>query len=258
MTGPVWYYAQGDTEKGPLTTAQMKAMAAAGKVRRDDFVWRQGMDTWSPAREIADLFPNESTSDAADGETIVELKEATIRTHQAQLRAASPLPLLGKSLLAVGLLTLLLARGCDSLAARNISRLKAIPVARQRQFEGDWARERQRIARELGAAAANASPTGSSVDALRQELEQINQNNRAQMTELEAGPWNQMRIAAAAAESDNHIWRYWREAAFLAGSISLAAGLLMIAFTAPGPDRWLCLGMICAILFGLFLSGLGT
>ena len=32
MTDPVWYYARGDVEKGPLSIAQMRALAAAGKI----------------------------------------------------------------------------------------------------------------------------------------------------------------------------------------------------------------------------------
>ena len=44
MSDSVWYYARGEQEKGPITTVQIKALSAAGKLQKDDFVWKEGMD----------------------------------------------------------------------------------------------------------------------------------------------------------------------------------------------------------------------
>ncbi len=50
-----WYYAVDDQEKGPVSSAELKELAASGKLRPDDLVWRDGMDDWSPASGVRGL-----------------------------------------------------------------------------------------------------------------------------------------------------------------------------------------------------------
>ena len=38
MSESIWYYARGESEQGPISTAQIKALAATGALRRDDLV----------------------------------------------------------------------------------------------------------------------------------------------------------------------------------------------------------------------------
>src|SRR5262245_10616945 len=57
MADPVWYYARGEVERGPFTLTQIKALANASKLRPDDLVWKEGMDNWTAAKEVAELFP---------------------------------------------------------------------------------------------------------------------------------------------------------------------------------------------------------
>ena len=60
MSDPIWYYARGESEQGPISSAQIKALAATGALRRDDLVWKEGMENWLPASDIDELFPNGS------------------------------------------------------------------------------------------------------------------------------------------------------------------------------------------------------
>lgn len=62
-----WYYAQNDEQLGPVTATALKQMAQQGRLRRDDLIWREGMQRWAPAHKVRGLFPGEvdkPTSDA--------------------------------------------------------------------------------------------------------------------------------------------------------------------------------------------------
>lgn len=46
-----WYYAAGGQQQGPVDDAQLDALIAAGTVRPDTLVWREGLANWQPLRE---------------------------------------------------------------------------------------------------------------------------------------------------------------------------------------------------------------
>ncbi|MDY3555836.1 DUF4339 domain-containing protein [Gemmata sp. JC717] len=52
-----WYYTSGVTRLGPVSDAELRALAANGKVRPSDLVWRKGMSEWVPASRIKGLCP---------------------------------------------------------------------------------------------------------------------------------------------------------------------------------------------------------
>ena len=58
MSESIWYYARGESEQGPISSAQIKALAATGALRRDDLVWKEGMQNWLPASDVDELFPS--------------------------------------------------------------------------------------------------------------------------------------------------------------------------------------------------------
>lgn len=39
-----WHYAQDGQQQGPITPSELKSLAASGKIRPTDLVWREGMD----------------------------------------------------------------------------------------------------------------------------------------------------------------------------------------------------------------------
>ncbi|MEQ8785019.1 MAG: GYF domain-containing protein [Pirellulaceae bacterium] len=57
MSDAVWYYAQNDQEKGPVTTAELRSLAAKGKIKPVDLVWKDGMGDWTAAAQIKGLIP---------------------------------------------------------------------------------------------------------------------------------------------------------------------------------------------------------
>ena len=60
MTPIDWYYARGNKQTGPVSSAELKRLAATGEIRPDDLVWREGLTEWALARSVRSLFENES------------------------------------------------------------------------------------------------------------------------------------------------------------------------------------------------------
>lgn len=59
-----WYYARENKQYGPVPTAELKRLAQSGDLRREDLVWREGLKSWTTAKEVKGLFeePGPATS----------------------------------------------------------------------------------------------------------------------------------------------------------------------------------------------------
>lgn len=55
----VWFYMVGDKQRGPISEAQLKALAESGTLRPTDLVWREGMPQWVAAAWLPGLFPQQ-------------------------------------------------------------------------------------------------------------------------------------------------------------------------------------------------------
>ena len=53
-----WYYARGENRSGPVTTGELRRLAAAGELVTTDLVWKEGMQKWVPANMLKGLFPS--------------------------------------------------------------------------------------------------------------------------------------------------------------------------------------------------------
>ena len=70
MSDAVWYYAQGDAEHGPVTAAQLRALAEGGDLKPSDLVWKEGMDDWKPANDVRGLFSGDAPAPAPSTPTV--------------------------------------------------------------------------------------------------------------------------------------------------------------------------------------------
>jgi len=59
--GQEWYIAQNGQRVGPISEAELRQQAAAGKIQPSDMIWKQGMDKWVPASKVKGLFPPAQT-----------------------------------------------------------------------------------------------------------------------------------------------------------------------------------------------------
>ena len=51
-----WHYSRGNEQHGPVSSAQLKQMAAAGELLPTDLIWKDGMPGWIAAGKIKGLF----------------------------------------------------------------------------------------------------------------------------------------------------------------------------------------------------------
>ena len=61
MAGDEWYYSKGGERLGPVTTAQLKELAAKGELAPSDLIWKEGMADWIGASKTQNLFPSRTS-----------------------------------------------------------------------------------------------------------------------------------------------------------------------------------------------------
>jgi hypothetical protein len=89
-----WFCKVGDKQLGPLTSQQLKAMVAKGKLRPDYPLRRGSEGPWVPAGRVKGLFPDGGAAGAA---TAGQAKKAPPKAGQAQAAAARPAKVGGKA-----------------------------------------------------------------------------------------------------------------------------------------------------------------
>ncbi len=139
MAELVWYYARGDVERGPFTLPQIRALANASKLRPDDLVWKEGMENWTAARDVAELFPaagligDQSGSNGSDNSVDARLTPTELAAKTSFALAGEMRDVLQRIMRVLALLGTLLVvgtSGCESLSERRVSRLAAIAEMR--------------------------------------------------------------------------------------------------------------------------------
>jgi len=266
MSDPVWYYARGESEQGPISTAQIKALAAAGALKKDDLVWKEGMENWLPASDVSELFPGEpKKKDSKENPTSATSSEPhALPRHKRQRFLVEERELMrhvrttGRGLIVFGVLVVLMARGCDSLGNRKVARLNAISESAEVEFQREWERQKSGLEDEQLTLSENQTPSEveqQRLSTIPQEIAALDQAKRNEQRRLRRGRWHNYQVAAETAENDNAIWSYWRRLGFLFGTMVLAVGLLGITPTTDGPERWISLVMLTVILYSVYASG---
>jgi hypothetical protein len=85
------YLQRGDKRYGPFSSAQLKRLAAAGRLRPTDFVRRKGMERGVPATRLKELFPG-SQAGARDADANGLATEVTPLTPANRLSPQVPAP----------------------------------------------------------------------------------------------------------------------------------------------------------------------
>jgi hypothetical protein len=69
QAAPSWYLARGDKQYGPLGNRELLLLAERGELKQDDLLWRPGLSSWKPAREIGNLMGAAAASKDRTGAT---------------------------------------------------------------------------------------------------------------------------------------------------------------------------------------------
>ncbi len=289
-----WYYAKGNDEVGPVTAAQLKALAASGELNPDDLLWKEGMGDWKQASDVSGLFPKEDAPPPAESPVVspplpaggpepppppsgmpeltpVVAPEETPRV-QARKRGAANLVsglsaldlhgfgrVAGIPLLLFGLVLVLSAKGCDSFGNRYVGRLSARVELIQSAFEQNWEDRRMNIEdeqRELREKDDRNAHDDARLQDLTTKLNDLNAEMTTERQTLDRGKLRSAKNAAKDASANNAMWACWHEAFFVLGTIVLSVGLLIVGFTGQGAERWICLIMLAIITFSIYVVGI--
>jgi hypothetical protein len=261
MSDSVWYYARGEQEKGPITTVQIKALAGAGKLHRDDFVWKEGMENWVPAGEVSGLFAEKTASDSSSKSELAakqsQSRPAALPNQSAHRETDHQTRSISRVVFAVGLLLALLSRGCDTLSDRNVARREALSESARWEFKNEWDHKRSEIRIEQERLQGNPSRSNADNKRLKDLTAAAgkldNDRTKAERA-MELGAWLKNDQAATKAAADDRTWGYWRLVTLLLATVLLTLSLLGVAYSSDGPERWVSFALLAVIFYSLYAS----
>lgn len=112
-----WFYARGDQQDGPVSGAHLKQLAASGKLRPDDRIWREGLPDWVEARTIKSIWNGQPPGPEVErGPDIPEIPMAVSSSDR-----------LSQMLIVAGLVGLLLLVVSAVLPWKFLSGVSALP-----------------------------------------------------------------------------------------------------------------------------------
>ena len=170
----------------------------------------------------------------------------------------------GRPMVAVGLLLVMLTKGCDAINMHNVPRAAVVAQTAVEQFEDDLQFKKQAIQNEIkGITGRDDGRTDDlkaddkiKVDDLRKELANFDTQAAKDRGGTESGEWHDLKVAARNAKRTFTINSYWHELFFVFAAIVLLFGLLIVSWGTEGPERWVSLIMLAIITYSLFVSGL--
>jgi hypothetical protein len=169
--------------------------------------------------------------------------------------------LAGRPMLALGLILVLLARGCDSIGNRGVERVRQKADMAKTQFSDSWDQKLADTDRKLKTILEKAekeAPTPEDIaarDDLRKSRDSLDKERRKAQETFESTKYRELLVASRDAAAANRMWAYWREIFFVASTILLATGLLVVSWSAQGAERWVCLIMLAILTFSIYIGG---
>jgi hypothetical protein len=167
--------------------------------------------------------------------------------------------LAGRPMVAVGLVLVLLSKGCNSISQHGVERAEAIAKKAAEQFDDDVKVKQldlQQQIEEITTRGEIKPDDQKKIDDLKRRQAELAAASARDRKVKEAGEWRELEIAAREAARRNKVDGYWRELFFVFAAIVLALGLLIVSWGAQGAELWATLMMLAIITFSLFIGGL--
>lgn len=207
-----WYYTNGDSKKGPISSKELKSLVSSGEVRGETLVWKEGLAAWTRARnlkglieESADVNFDEWSSESESNPAAPDLPEEIapepkpIRENVLPEPDYDPPQKVGK-LAAIASSVLTAAKTAGRMAAKETERLRlenvvlpklywklgntALAVATQTGRASDTRIKLDRLQSEL-ATIKSAVPIKSTTVGDKAKAAALAVANKAQRTKLE-------------------------------------------------------------------------
>lgn len=112
----VWYYADGDRQRGPISDEEFEEMVRNGRIHTETLVWKDGMDNWQPLHDASEaglITVSPAAPMSSEGSIAAPLPSAATKDTCLQC-GRGPLSPYEK----VQLGNLVLCRSCDDELAR--------------------------------------------------------------------------------------------------------------------------------------------
>lgn len=164
----------------------------------------------------------------------------------------------GRPLVAIGLLLVLVSRGCDSVGRRGIGRADAKARMARTKFSDKWEEEARRLDQRIEDLYDKEDRTTADDERLaelREQRSKLGEKRRKEEEEFEP-TWRKLQNKARDAAANNQMRGWWYEILFVIGTIILTFGLLAVSWNAQGAERWVCLIMLAILTFSIYIGGI--
>lgn len=150
----VWYYAEGDRQKGPISDEEFQELVQKGRIHKETLIWKDGLDNWQPletAREagLVNISPLSTPAHGmpataipashSPGSTVASPVEPPATESSSACAQCGRSPLGAHDSVQLG--NLLLCRNCDADLARHYS--QAAPLQPEYDLDGHPGTTRQ-------------------------------------------------------------------------------------------------------------------
>lgn len=185
---------------------------------------------------------------------------ASARASLRVMEAKKGLLLVGRVFLGLGLVSVILSRGCDVVAVRAVEQANSRLKLEQLEFEEKWDKQENELQRKLDDIRQKEKPEpndAAQVANLNEQLSKL-RKDRSRATELfRQTTLRDLQFAATQASYSHAIGSYWRAVLYVFGSLLLAIGLISASATADGAERWVYLAAMVILMFSLYVFGMG-
>jgi outer membrane biosynthesis protein TonB len=168
----------------------------------------------------------------------------------------------GQVLLLLGLVLVVLSKGCDGIGNRYASRLNSQYELVVNQFEDIYTEKQNQVKEEvtqlqqqIGDEAPTPEQREKQTDLVDKSKEIEKQRGKA-LAKNQRTKWARMKIKSRDSAANNNMWGFWRECVFALGTLVLTVGLLTVGFNGQGADRWICLIMLAIVTFSIYVGGI--
>ncbi len=147
--------------------------------------------------------------------------------------------LAGRPMVAIGLVLVLLSKGCDSISLHGVERAEAMAKKSVEQFDDDAKSKQLEIQRQIDEIAARGEikpDDQKKIDDLKKRAADLAAASAKDRKLKEAGEWRELDMAAREAGRRHKIDGYWRELFFVFAAVVLSLGLLIVSWGRKGPN----------------------